>query len=276
MSERERIGALLETGKITQDEAALLYSALDDADQAVNEADQAVSDAVGASIGTAAGKAGFREEAPPQPSGDLRGSTGETPGDAPSLHWVKVRLMAGALEARLDRSLAQPYIEGSAEVRQVGQDLEVTPRLPGGSFLGILGHVGPVEMRLPPGWGLDIDTKAAQIEADGIAFLKGRVAAGNVELDEVEGLDLEVTAGNIEGSLLLKEGSHRLRVTMGNAELDLEEGSSARVVSSVSMGNLETKGHFSPGSGYSDKQVGDGKARLEVSVRMGNLEIKAK
>ncbi|MER3480174.1 MAG: hypothetical protein C4327_06715 [Meiothermus sp.] len=261
MSERERIGALLEAGKITQDEAKLLYSALEEADQAVNEADRAVNDAVGSSDDAAAGKAGFREEAPPQTSGDLR--------------WVKVRLMAGALEAKLDQSLSQPRIEGSAEVRQVGQDLEVTPRV-GGSFLGILSNVGPVEMRLPPGWGLDVDTKAAQIEAEGIAFLKGRVAAGNVELDEVEGLDLEVTAGNIEGSLLLREGSHRLRVTMGNAELDLEEGSSARVTSSVSMGNLETKGHFAPGSGYSDKQVGDGKATLEVSVRMGNLEIKAK
>jgi hypothetical protein len=272
MSERERIGALLEAGKITQDEANLLYSALEEADQAVSEADRAVNDAVGASNGTAAGKAGFERETPPQPSDDLRGSTSETP----SLRWVKVHLMAGALEAKLDRSLSQPHIEGSAEVRQVGQDLEVTPRLSGGSFLGIFGNVGPVEMRLPPGWGLDIDTKAAQVEAEGITYLKGRVAAGNVELDEVEGLDLEVTAGNIEGSLLLKEGSHRLRVTMGNAELDLEEGSSARVVCSVSMGNLETKGHFAPGSGYSDKQVGDGKAALEVAVRMGNLKIKAK
>ncbi|MER3554344.1 MAG: hypothetical protein C4331_08330, partial [Meiothermus sp.] len=126
MSERERIGALLEAGKITQDEAKLLYSALEEADQAVNEADRAVNDAVGSSDDAAAGKAGFREEAPPQTSGDLR--------------WVKVRLMAGALEAKLDQSLSQPRIEGSAEVRQVGQDLEVTPRVGGSAEVRQVGQ----------------------------------------------------------------------------------------------------------------------------------------
>lgn len=269
MSERERIQALLGAGKITQEEANLLYSALDEADQALNQADQVIGDAVG-SNGAAAGKAGFKSETWP-PSGE-----------AQSLRWVRVRLLAGALEAKLDSSLSQPHIEGSAEVRQVGQDLEVMPRLPGGSFLGILGPVGPVEMRLPPGWGLEVDSKAAQIEAEGITFLKGRVMAGNVELDEVAGLDLEVSAGNIEGSLLLKEGSHRLRVTMGNAELELEKGSSVRVQSGVSMGNLETKGFSGQASSSNlnnqplGQQIGDGRALLEVFVRMGNLELEAK
>lgn len=267
MSERERIGALLEAGKITQDEANLLLSALEEADQAVNEADQAVSQ-------TVAGKAGFAQEAAPQASSEPRAPS-ETwvQGDAASLRWVKVRLLAGALEAKLDESLTQPQVEGHAEVYQEGQDLMVTAKLPVGNFLGMLGNVGTVELRLPSGWGLDIDTKAAQIEASRIAFLKGRVAAGNVELDGVEGLNLEVTAGNVEGSLRLLEGAHRLRVTLGNAELKLEEGSSARVAANVSMGNLDLRGLSGPGG---NAQVGEGRAALEVAVRMGNLEIKAK
>lgn len=268
MSERERIGALLEAGKITQDEANLLYSALEEAGQAVQEADQAVSDAVGGS--GAAGKARFAQE----PSSQPRSNPGPyTQSATPSLRWVRVRMMAGALKAKLDPSLSQPQIEGHAEVQQEGPDLVVTAKLPVGNFLGMLGNLGTVELCLPPGWGVDVDTKAAQLEARGIAYLKGRVAAGNVELDEVGGLDLEITAGNIEGSLRLLEGSHRLRVTMGNAELKLEEGSSARVTANVSMGNLDLRGFANQSS---PALVGDGKAALEVAVRMGNLEIKAK
>lgn len=266
MSERERIGALLEAGKITQDEANLLLSALEEADQAVNEADQAVSQ-------TVAGKAGFAREGTPQASSEPRASSEAAQGEAASLRWVKVRLLAGALEAKLDESLTQPQVEGHAEVYQEGQDLMVTAKLPVGNFLGMLGNVGTVELRLPSGWGLDVDTKAAQIEASGLAFLKGRVAAGNVELDGVEGLDLEVTAGNVEGSLRLLEGAHRLRVTLGNAELKLAEGSSARVAANVSMGNLDLRGLSGSGG---NAQVGEGRAALEVAVRMGNLEIKAK
>lgn len=263
MNERERIKALLDAGKITQDEANLLLSALEEGDEAARQADQALTDTVG------------------EPK-----LQAETPNWFPhNIRWVKVRLTAGELEATLDPSLSQPAIDSQAEVRQSGQDLEVIPQSPAGSFLsGIFGGigVGQVKVRLPAGWGLDVDSKAAQIEAEGIQFLKGRVMAGNVELEGVGGLDLEVSAGNIEGSLLLKEGQHRLRVSMGNADLDLLSGSSVKLNASVSMGNLETKGF----AGYAQTPdastrplghvLGDGKANLDLSVRMGNLEVKAK
>lgn len=75
--------------------------------------------------------------------------------------------------------------------------------------------------------------------------------------------------------MLLQEGTHQLRVSMGNAELDLLPGSSVRLAASVNLGNREIKGfEHNPNGG--DRQLGEGRARLEVSVRMGNLEIKAK
>ena len=141
------------------------------------------------------------------------------------------------------------------------------------STLACLRRLG-VEVRLL-GERLEVEGKAAQVEARGIDFLKGRVAVGNVELEAVKGLDLEVTAGNIEGSLLLQEGTHQLRVSMGNAELNLLPGSSVRLSASVSLGNQEIRGlERNPNGG--DRQIGEGRARLEVSVRMGNLEIKAR
>ncbi len=192
------------------------------------------------------------------------------------LRWVRVKLTAGQLEARLDPSLSMPVVEGSADVRQQGADLEVMPQMTGGSFLsGLLGRLGSLELRLPPGWGLEIDSKAAQLEVEGVTFVKGRVAAGNVELEAVEGLDLEVTAGNIDGSLLLREGQHRLKVSMGNAELELLPGSSVRLEPGVSLGNQEIRG-FNQTANGATRQIGEGRASLEVSVRMGNLEVKAR
>lgn len=254
MSEQERIQALLQAGRITQQEADLLLSALEEGDQAARQAQENLGEA---------------QHAHPQPSGWR----------PEGLRWVRVRLTAGELEARLDPSLQMPEVEGQAEVRPVGADLEVTPQMVGSSLLGgLLGPMGSLELRLPPGWGLEMDSKAAQVEAKGIRFLRGRVAAGNLDLEAVEGLDLEVSAGNIDGSLLLREGQHRLRVSMGNAELDLLPGSSVRLSAGVSLGNLETKGFTSSHTAdrAATRLLGEGKASLEVFVRMGNLEVKAR
>ncbi|GIW24172.1 hypothetical protein [Meiothermus sp.] len=248
MSEQERIQALLLAGKITQQEAELLLSALEEGDTAAQQAQATLGEQY------AAPATGW------QPEG---------------LRWVRVRLTAGQLEARLDPSLQMPVVEGPAEVRPVGADLEVWPEMAGGSFFGLLGRMGSLELRLPSGWGLEIDGKAAQVEAESIAFLKGRVAAGNVELVAVEGLDLEVTAGNIDGSLLLREGQHRLRASMGNVELEMLPGSSVQLHPSVSLGNQEIRG-FDRSVNGAHRQLGEGRASLEVSVRMGNLEVKAR
>jgi hypothetical protein len=257
MSEQERIQALLQAGKITRQEADLLLAALEEGDAAARQANEALDES-----------AGQDPYAPPPPTG----------WQPEGLRWVKVRMTAGQLEARLDPSLQMPQVEGEVDMRPVGADLEVTPGIASSSFLGgLLGRVGSLELRLPPGWGLEVDSKAAQVEVQGIRYLKGRVAAGNVELEAVEGLDLEVTAGNIDGTLLLREGQHRLRVSMGNAELDLLAGSSVKLNPGVSLGNLETRGFsrtYAEGSAV--RQVGDGKAALEVTVRMGNLEVKAR
>lgn len=247
MNEQARIQALLEAGKITQQEADLLLSALAEGEAAAQQAQAVI--------------------------GDQYASSGWQP---EGLRWVRVRLTAGQLEARFDPAIELPVLEGLAEVRRVGADLEIVPETMNAGFLnGLLGRMGPLELRLPPGWGLEVEGKAAQVEAQGIDFLKGRVAVGNVELEAVKGLDLEVTAGNIEGSLLLLEGTHQLRVSMGNAELDLLPSSSVQLSASVSLGNQEIRGlERNPNGG--DRQLGEGRARLEVSVRMGNLEIKAR
>jgi hypothetical protein len=257
MNERQRIEALFQSGKITRDEADLLLSALEEGSRAEEYAYKAMDDNLGKPQAT--------HQPAYQPNGYPQG-----------LRWARIRLLAGELEAKLDPSLQTPIVsEGQAEIRQNGQDIEIIPQMVKSSFLGGLLSgmpVGSLEIRLPPGWGLDLDSKAGNVEVEGIDFLKGRIAAGNVDLERVKGLDLETSAGNIEGSLLLTEGQHRLRVSMGNVDVDLLEGSSVRLQAGVSMGNMDTKGNFQPGTAT----VGSGNANFDVAVRMGNLEVRAK
>lgn len=258
MDERERIEALRREGKINDEEAQMLLEALEAADRVESEVQASVGpqnvqydQPQGQAASSGAAKEGWAYQSQPSPAG---------------IRWVKVNMLAGELEARVDPSLQEPQVRGKAEVRQVGQDFVVEPQPVQGDFLGgLLKNLkaGELDLRIPAGWGLELDGKAGDIEIDGVAFVRGRLLAGDIELREVGGLDLDVKAGNIEGSALLQGGSHRLRIEMGNAQVRLLPGSSVKVKAGVGLGNLETPGN----------QVADGAGTLEAYVRMGNLEI---
>ncbi|PZA06706.1 MULTISPECIES: hypothetical protein [unclassified Meiothermus] len=250
MDERERIEALRREGKINDEEAQMLLEALEAADQLEGEV-QSSAEPKGVEYGSLEGQAG---------------AGGGWAYPSQERRWVKVNMLAGQLEVRVDPSLQEPRVWGKASVRQVGQDLVVEPQPVQGDFLGgVLKNfrAGELDVRLPPGWGLELDGKAGDIEIEGVAFVRGRLLAGDIELREVGGLDLDVKAGNIEGSALLREGSHRLRIEMGNAQVRLLPGSSLKLKAGVGLGNLETPGD----------RIADGVGTLEAYVRMGNLEI---
>lgn len=233
MSEHERIEKLLKEGKITEEEARLLREALD------------------------------------APFSEPEGYAPPTASNAPStLRWVRVRLTAGELVASFDPSLSTPEIEGRVQIHQSGGDLEVTPHTPGGDFLGnLLGglKVGQVTVRVPEGWGLEVHGTAGEIRARGLPYVKARLMAGEVDLSDVQGVDVEVKTGQIDGSVRLTEGRHRLHVTLGEVDVKILPGSSVKVESRVGLGNLET----------TPRQVGQGQAQLEASVSVGNLELRA-
>jgi hypothetical protein len=231
MSEHERIEKLLEEGKITEEEARLLREALD---------------------------APFSEPVGYRPVSD----------DPSTLRWVRVRLTAGELVASFDPSLSAPEVEGRVQTHQNGRDLEITPQVPGGDFLGdLLGgfKIGRVSVRVPAGWGLEVHGTAGEVRARGLPYLKARLMAGEVDLSDVQGVDVEVKTGQIDGSVRLIEGRHRLHVTLGQVDVKILPGSSVKVESRVGLGNLET----------TPRQVGLGQAQLEASVSVGNLELRA-
>ncbi|WP_018465221.1 hypothetical protein [Calidithermus timidus] len=181
--------------------------------------------------------------------------------DAPStLRWVRVRLTAGELVASFDPNLREPEVEGKVETRENGRDLEVAPQTTVGGL-----KVGRVNVRVPAGWGLEVHGTAGEVRARGLPYVKARLMAGEVDLSDVQGVDVEVKTGQIEGSVVLTQGRHRLHVTLGEVDVKILPGSSVKVESRVGLGNLET----------TPRQVGQGQAQLEASVSVGNLEVRA-
>lgn len=281
MNERERIQSLLHAGKITEDEARLLLDALETEDELEGlegqlgpnpgqpqpdpkYAQTAASDPKYAEAASA--DSGYAEAVNRGPR-YAKADTGN--GYMSGLRWVKVHMLAGNIEASVDPSLQTPQLtRGNADMRSVGQDVELDVQAVRSDFLGgLLGGIkaGDIELKLPKGWGLEVDGKAGEVDVKDVACLRGRVLAGNVELERVHGLDLSVRAGNVEGSLLLTEGQHHLKVSMGNAELKLLEGSNVKVTPHVSLGNVSP--HHPP-------VMGEGRALLDVTVSMGNVEIR--
>ena len=262
MNERERIQALLQAGKITEDEARLLMDALETEDEIEGLEGQLGSDPKYA-------RANVSDPKYAQTASGSRYAKADANGYQSGLRWVKVHMLAGNIEASVDPSLQTPQLtRGNADMRSVGQDIELDVQAVRSDFLGgLLGSIkaGDIELKLPEGWGLEVDGKAGEVDVKDVACLRGRVLAGNVELERVHGLDLSVRAGNVEGSLLLTEGQNNLKVSMGNVELKLLEGSNVKVTPHVSLGNV---------SPNHPPVMGDGRALLDVTVSMGNVEIR--
>jgi hypothetical protein len=266
MTERERVQALVEEGKITEEEAQLLLEAIDEADVAEAEADAFV-----AGVSSDTGSEPTSPSAPtPPPQPDRPASpqgSGAPRVESPTgLRWLTIKMMAKNLEIRVDESLSEPQVEG-AELERDGSGWRIeTQKLEGllSRFGGAVGEAFELDIRLPPEVGVSLDAKAGNVEVKDVPFFRGRVAAGNVELTRVRGIDLELKAGNLDAELLLAEGEHRVQVSMGNADVEILRGSSVRINGRASMGSLNMKG---------PSKLGEGKASLDLLVKMGNLDV---
>lgn len=271
MEERARIEALLASGKITQDEANLLLSALAEAEEA-NQTFEQVDQAVGQ----------IRVEPVKQVTPE---ASAQAPTGSDKLRWVKIELTAGNLTVNTDPTLSEPRVtskHGLSDVQIVAEDSNYRVRASGEKDAGWFGFLkgatfADVEVAVPQGFGLEISTRAGNVTVNGTPYLKGSVSAGQLVARDIGGLDVEVRAGNFEGSARLNSGQHRLSVAAGNAELKILPESDYRLSGSVVMGNLETTGRYKNNSSGMRQTVnvlhGEGKADLRVDVKMGNCWI---
>ena len=214
------------------------------------------------------------------------------------LRWVRVSVLAGDLDICVDPSLSEPAVNGKAfshfEVKKDGDDYVIrsvkrdkAPRREGidglidgvGEFVGgIVGRVGDLDIRIPAGFGVVLDSKSGDVDVRDVPFVKANLLAGDLDLRNVGGIDLSMSAGDVDASLRLTSGEHRIKLSAGDVDITLLEGSSVRVTGGVSMGDMNADEPLAArrtGMGGSlSGQVGGGEAKLELSVSAGDVEVR--
>jgi hypothetical protein len=199
------------------------------------------------------------EETPPQPP---QARAGTMP---PTLRWVRARLRDCDVEVRVNPRLQEPDIRGPVSVREAGADLELDTDEE---------ITDDVEIEVPEGWGLELDMRGCDFEAEGLAWIRGRVHSSSVELERVGGIDLELHSCDFEAELSLTHGEHRLKLDSSDAEVKLG-GSSVKVEGRVNGGDLEARGPFTLRGRDFKGLLGRGEAHLWIEHSMGDLSLEA-
>lgn len=304
-SERARVQALVDAGSITQDEADILFAALEDEAPQQREEGLEVAEARGdrtvdspmaddlAADASAVKIQPPRVPTPPEPLPPAAALPPEPP-EAPPHHadaatdarttWVKLSGFCGDLSVRGDPTLTSPVVTGYATVER--SDAGYLIRTPpdhkggGGNWLSRLHKAaGNVEVRLPAGMGLDLAIAAGDGEVRGVRALKGSFTGGDFEVEGADTLDLNVTAGDIALALCPRSGSQRLRAISGDFTLSFAPGSSAEVSGSATCGDLTLPQTFSRSGSFASQRfegtLGAGDARLELRLTAGDVTVRA-
>jgi len=100
------------------------------------------------------------------------------------------------------------------------------------------------------------------VEAKGPLLETLRAGAATPE-EALGGWGVELPVGNLEASLPVRGGARRLWVGLGHAKLPFLPGSRKAVVAQAQGGHVAWGGNG----------LGDGWARLEAWVRLGNREL---
>ncbi|CAN5887347.1 hypothetical protein BH24DEI2_BH24DEI2_00560 [soil metagenome] len=308
-SDQERIQALVTRGKITQAEADRLVAALQDSDS--SNTDSGTVEPAEASRGEVERGTNsaadliqntLQHETVIEESNTARTAAAQIPEEnlPEELRWVRVSMFTGDLDVCVDPGLSEPAVDGEPthfEVRKTGEDYVVgpvrreqdrAPRREGidgfidgiTEFVGdLVGHIGgDLNVRIPVGFGIILDSKAGDVDVRDVPFVKASLVAGDLDLRNVGGIDLSMSAGDVDASLRLTSGTHRIKVSAGDVDVTLLNGSSVSVVGAVSMGDVDADAPLSTkrtGMGGSlSGQVGDGRAKLELSVSAGDLDVR--
>jgi hypothetical protein len=182
-----------------------------------------------------------------------------------NLRWLAIRSLSGNVLLKTEPGLREPKVLNGKRLKQKDN----------GEY-GIYSLMGNVEVVLPEDYGVRFDVMAGNLEARDVAYVKGRVWAGNAKLDRVCGVI--VMSGNAEADVFLTEHKHNLEVWAGNAKVELVSGSSVVANATVPVGDVYAKTSnikYEPLENKSFRAtMGEGKAQLNLLVKAGNLEFR--
>lgn len=200
--------------------------------------------------------------------------------------WVVIEMLGGDLDISVDPTIDVPVAEGGPGHVEVAEDPEgykVRFMPERGNFLDrFLSSVrsGDLDVRIPPHFGVSIQATAGDVDLRGVRYLRGRLRAGDVSADRLEGVDFALMAGEFDATLDLRTGEHVVTVGAGDTTVRLAETADVSVTGRVSIGDLSARvdglaqravGLGSEVSGV----VGAGSARLRLRVTTGDLSLRA-
>lgn len=283
MSDRDRILSMLKEGKLTEQEAATLLDALGEL-ETTEESLSSLSSSEASGTATAA-----QDQ---DSSNDQRFKFSDLP-------FVYIDVLAGDLDVRVDPNIHEPVIDkGEADMHSEGQHFVIKavkrqePAASGDGLDAVLQNIGTwvsramrnkldLDIRIPEGYGLMIDSKAGDVDVRDVPFFKASLLAGDVDAHNIGGVDLSLSAGDVDVSLQVSSGKHRIKATAGDVDVVLIQPSDVQVEAAVSVGDLDIK--LPKGSYQRDKQLmggsasfqlGEGNATLELYLTTGDLEVK--
>ena len=214
-----------------------------------------------------------------------RGTRDERPG---GLTKVTVTAVGRRVRIEGDSSVATLSVEGPHVLRRTGTVMEISstgefgPSFNGFSLirpprsLDDLRDIGlgkELVVRVNPGLVVDVEVTTGGLKTTGVPHLgRVRVTAGASTLEDVEELDdLLSQAGGVTLEGPLNAGRSKVKVESGSLSVKLLKGANVTVRGEARMGRISWPG----GDEHVDEYVvGNGSARLDISVVMGMATVK--
>lgn len=203
---------------------------------------------------------------------------------------ISVRAIGRRVRIIGDPAVATASVEGPHVLRRSGSVLEVSsdgdigPNLDGFTLLKpprslddvrAMGLGKELLLRVNPGIIVDIELTAGTLNTEKVPFLgKVRLTAGGaVLLDVNEVNDVLVQAGSTTVKGVITTGRNRIRCESGSLNVQLGAESNVAVHAEAQFGKVSWSGVH---SGSADEVIlGDGSARLDLTVVMGHVQVKA-
>lgn len=229
-----------------------------------------------------------RDQARSQPNQQAQSDTSPSFGTAPErMSLVEVQLLAGDLRIEVDDELHAPTVTGQGKGESALEQTASGYRLRGAAgtddstFLGrLMGGItrGSLRLCVPRGWGVRLEMKAGDVTVRGpLTRLSGHLLAGDLDADELHGVDLEVKAGAIDLGLRISEGRHKVHAVAGDVKVRLLADSDVRLIGRVSIGDLTVPSEWgSSGRGLGsrfERTLGNGSGSLDLALGTGDLDI---
>lgn len=302
MTEQERILQMVDSGKLSQREAAEILAALSDleaADTQLGEAQEEIRAEVTEETPTETSRGPQAERVKSAAKSDNASAEPCKENLPEGFSWLKINMLAGDIDVRTDNSLTEPVIDkGNAQLVQEGKDYIVRGTAKQArekhkegldGFLegvndwvaALTSRVGDLSVRVPEGYAVFIESKAGDVDVVGVAYLKANLMAGDIDIRDVGGLDISASAGDIDVDFKPTSGMHRIQATAGDVDVKLQKGSAVTFTGSVNMGEIDLErhdggtierrgGHI---GGSASTVVGAGTASFDISLSAGDLDV---